>query len=225
MTNRVLSVLAAVAFLTAGVVTPARADVRRQTTARRPYITEIGEPYSISLSTVRREAYKMSELREYLDLYGEPDYAEVQEIEPEWPWESYEVRLYYMRRNLETDFGHVFISSAMPNFGVLKYQGRIPPDKRHEIEVILQARQAPLALPLPKPPAPAAAKAARKVSEKPTQPAATGGLTEAVVVRIETAAQRASIAADHAAEASEAAVRAADRTTNIVDKMEENAAP
>jgi hypothetical protein len=143
MTNRLLGVLAAAVFFTSGVAAPARSDVRLRTTERRPYITEVGEPYAISLPTVRREARKISQLHEYLALYGEPDYAEVQEIEPEWPWESYEVRLYYMRRNIETDFGHVFISSAMPNFGVLKYQGPIPPDKRHEIEVILQARQLP----------------------------------------------------------------------------------
>jgi hypothetical protein len=127
------------------------------------------------------------------------------------------VRLYYLRRNIETDFGRVFLSAAMPNFGVLKFQGGIPSDKRHQIEVILQAREAPQ--PPPAPPA--------VITEEPPAPEEpqAGGLTEALVARIEAAAERAALAADHAAEQSEAAVRAADRTVSMVEKMVETAAP
>jgi hypothetical protein len=216
MSDRCLAVLAAVTLLTTTVPARAPGDVRRETTERRPYIVEIGEPYSITMRAVLHEAANINGLQEYIREYGYPDYAEVQEIAPEWPWESYEVRLYYLRRNLETDFGHVFLSSAMPNYGVLKYQGDIPAAKRHEIDLVLQARQTP--------PPPAA------VAETPPAPSApeehdTGGLTEAVVARIEAAAERATRAADRAAEQSEAAARAADRTVNIVEKMVEGAAP
>jgi hypothetical protein len=223
MTQKGLFVFAAVSLFSIASAGRALGDVRIETSDRRPYVVEIGEPYSISFSTLQREAANIEELREYMRDYGSPDYAEIQEIEPDWPWESYEVRLFYLRRNLETDFGHVIFSSAMPDLGVLKFQGDIPPDKRHEIEVVLQAREAP-------PPAPAPA------AEEPSAPAAappepegaeeglTGDVIERLVQRIEAAAERASQAADRAVEQSEAAVRAADRTVSIVDKLEQQAA-
>ena len=218
MSDRHLVVLATVALLGTIVPRQAPADVRHETTERRPYIVEIGQPYSITMRAVQREAANITGLREYITEYGYPDYAEVQEIEPEWPWESYEVRLYYLRRNLETDFGHVFISSAMPTFGVLKFQGDITAEKRHEIDVVLQARQT---APQPAPAPPAVA----DLPPAPPQEHDGGILSEAVVARIEAAAERATIAADRAAEQSEAAAKAADRTVSIVEKMVETAAP
>jgi hypothetical protein len=232
MTKRGLLALGTLALLGILASGTSFGDVRRTTSPRRPYIVEVGEPYSISLSTLEREADHLTPLREYIGFYGYPDYTEIQEIEPEWPWESYEVRSYYMRRNLELDFGHVFISPAMPHFGVVKFQSEIPADKRHQIEVILQTREMPppppaappavAAMPAP-PPAPVAEapQAETRAAEQP----ASGGLTEALVARIEAAAERAAQAADQAAEQSEAAVRAADRTTNLVNKMIETASP
>jgi len=199
-------------------------DVRRETPDRRPYIVEIGEPYGITMRAVSREAAHITALREYLSEYGYPDYAEVQEIRPEWPWESYEVRLYYIRRNLETDFGHVFVSAAMPHFGVMKFLGDITPEKRHEIEVILESREtqpppapAPAAVMAPAEPAPAPAVEQHEQS--------SGGLNETLVARIEAAADRAAVAADRAAESSEAAKQAADRAVAIVDQLLQNPPP
>jgi len=169
-------------------------DVRREVTGRRPYITEIGAPYSISMAAVEREAQRISELKTYLAEYGYPDYAEVQEIVPEWPWESYEVRLYYLRRDRALDFAHVFLSEAVPGFGVMRFQGTIPPEKRREIEVVLAARE------VPAPP-----------------PVGATESTEALVARVEAAAERAAQAAERAAEASDAANRAAARTADLVD--------
>lgn len=213
MTRKGLFVLAAGIIFSAIAVGTSFGDVRRERTERRPYIVEVGEPYSISMSAVEREADKISEMQEYVGFYGYPDYAEVQEIEPEWPWESYEVRLYYLQRNLQTDFGHVFISPAMPHAGVMKFRGDIPPEKRHQIEVILQARETPPP-PLPQPVAEVPVAVAA-----PSEESQAGGLTEALVARIEAAAERAAQAADRAAEQSEAAVRAADRTVSVVEKM------
>jgi len=223
MIRRRLFVLGTVALLGVAASRSAFADVRREVTERRPYIVEVGAPYSVSRLALEREAEKIHELREYLADYGYPDYSEVQEIEPQWPWESYEIRTFYMQRNLEVDFGHVFLSPAMPQFGVVKFLGDIPPDKRHEIEVILQAHEAPPVAPVPPAPPPAPMAEAPVPAPPQAAPAAepppSGGLTEALVARIEAAAERAAQAADQAAEQSEAAVRAADRTTNIVNKM------
>jgi len=187
-------------------------DVRRERPARRPYIVEVGQPYAIGVQKLQYEVDHISALKVYVEEYGYPDYAEIQEISPEWPWAPYEVRVYYMAWNLEVDFGPVFVSEATPNLGMLKFSGDITAEKRHEIEVVLQAREAP-----PPPPPPAEAQAVQ-----PPPPTTGGGLTESLVARIEAAAERAAQAADRAAQDSEAAARAAERTVNIVDKMEQD---
>jgi len=211
MTRTRVSVVTAALVLLAANAGAATGDLRREQTARRPYIVEIGEPYAIGGQKLQYEVNHISELKVYVREYGYPDYAEIQEISPEWPWESYEVRLYYMGQNLEVDFGPVLLSAAAPNFGVIKFRGDITPEKRHEIEVVLQAREAPVG--------PPAAPALQAVAQLPAPPAG-GGLTESLVARIEAAAERAAQAADRAAQDSEAAERAAERTVNIVDKME-----
>ena len=214
MTQKGLLVLTTVVLLSVLHSGAAFGDVRRERTARRPYIVEIGQPYAINAHRLQYEIDHISQLNEYVAKYGYPDYAEIQETSPEWPWEAYETRLYYLQRNLETDFSPVLLSPAAPNFGVLKFRGDITPEKRHEIELILQAREKP-AVPPPVAAAPPAVAA---------QPPTDHGLTEALVARIEAAAERAAQAADRATAESEAAIRAADRTTNIVETLEPRAA-
>ena len=194
MTYRRCLMLIAVALAVGTPGVPLAQQVRLEVPERRPYIVEVGAPYSISMAAVEKQSLRISEMKTYLDQYGYPDYAEVQEIQPVWPWDSYEVRLYYMRRDLQADFGHVFLSEALPTFGVMKFMGSIPPDKRREIEVVLAAREAP-----------------------PIAPIAAVEPVEALVARVEAAAERAAQAAERAAEASEAANRAAERTANLVD--------
>jgi len=228
MTRKALVALAAVVVVTT-LANAARADVRRERSERRPYIVEVGEPYSIDMAAIKREALYIDNLKEYLTMYGYPEYAEIQEVEPEWPWGSYEVRMYYLRRNLEAVFGHVFISEAAPNSGVMKFQDDITPEKRHQIDVILAARSAPPVAAVPEQ-APAAPAMEPAPAPPPPAPAAVeqpsgAGLTESLVARIEAAADRAAVAADKAAEQSEAAVRAADRTVSIVEKMESTVPP
>ena len=143
MTHRKFIVLATVVLLSGATGRPCVGEVRREQTDRRPTVSEIGQPYSISVATLQREAEKISDLRDFIIRNGYPDYAEVQEVAPRWPWESYEVRLYYMHWNLEVDFGHVLFSHALTDLGVEKFQGEIAPEKRHEIDIILQARQTP----------------------------------------------------------------------------------
>jgi hypothetical protein len=213
MTRKAVVGIGILTFLSVAL-SSATADVRRERTQRRPDVLEIGDPYPISLRILGREASHITEMRSYVATYGPPDYAEIQEVAPQWPWESYEVRLYYMRRNLETDFGHAFVSPTLPNFGVLKYQSDIPPDKRHQIEIILQARQEPAPAPAPQP-----------VARPAVQPEPEDARMEALVARIEAAAARAEQAANKAAEDSEAAVRAADRTSTILETLSESPPP
>ncbi len=214
MTRVGVGLLTAALLLAAVNARGAFGDVRRERTERRPYIEEVGEPYAINPERLQYESGHISELKTYMHEYGDPDYAEIQEILPEWPWEPYEVRLYYLDRNLEVDFSPVIISSAFPNFGVLKSRSRIPASKRHEIEVVLEARRTPRV------PVTVVAAPPPQVGAAPPAPS-SGGLTEALVARIEAAAERAAQAADRAAQDSEAAARAAERTINIVNKMEE----
>jgi len=197
------------------------AGVHRRIDANRPSIIEIGDPTSVDTPRIEREAQHITQLREFLDAYGYPDYAELQEVAPEWPFAPYEIRTYYLDRNLELDFGHVFVSPAMPDYGTSKYQGEIAPEKRHQIEVILASREAPE--PPPPPPAPAVAPPPPPPAPEAEAAPQTPGLSEALVARIEAAAERAAQAADRAAADSEAAERAADRTTSIIEKMQNEA--
>jgi hypothetical protein len=187
------------------------ADVRREVPARRPYITEIGEPYAIDKARLKREAARIDALAESLAELGDPDYAEIQEIRPEWPWDSYEVRIYYLRPNLELDFGRArTLDAAYPNLGIVKFQGGIPVSKRVEIE----SRLAPAAEPAPPPAQPAEAVPAPPAVSEPRRPS-----LEELAARVEAAAERAAIAAEQAVERSQAAERAAERTTNVVDRL------
>ncbi len=225
MTHQRLFVLATTILLSAAVARAALGDVRRERSERHPTVKEVGQPYSISMATLGREAEKLSDLRDFIIRNGYPDYAEVQEVAPDWPWESYEVRVYYMHWNLEVDFGRVLFSDAVSDLGVEKFQGEITPEKRHEIDVILQARLAPPPQPpvLEAPAPPAAPMAPAPTSAAPTSaaPSSESNL-ETLVARLEAAADRASRAADMAVEQSEAASRAADRALNVVDKLGES---
>jgi len=211
MARRGLLVVVTAIALGAAAAQTSSADVRRGRQARRPYIVEIGYPYAISARRLDYEIAHLSELQGYVQSFGYPNYAEIQEISPEWPWEPYEVRLYYLRSNLEADFSPVMLSPALPDFGVLKFRGDITPEKRHEIELVLQSRrQAAPPRPVRISPPASAEESSRRES------------MEAAVGRIEAAAERATQAAERAVSNSDAAVRAADRTVNLVDKMQED---
>src|SRR5512143_860144 len=97
MMNRAARLLSVLGLSSLACAAPAMADgVRRVTPERRPYITEIGAPFEIDAAQLERESGRISDLAVYLAAYGQPDYAEVQAIRPQWPWEAYEVRAYYL---------------------------------------------------------------------------------------------------------------------------------
>ena len=198
--NRAGRLIVSIGLLSLACGTPAVADeVRRVRSERRPYITEIGAPYEIDAAQLQHESRRISDLAVYLTAYGQPDYAEVQPIRPQWPWDAYEVRVYYLDRDVEVALGHVFLSPAYKDFGVLKFQGTIEPAKRYQIERALQAR---------------ATQGARGAA----LPYAAGSIDE-VVMRAEAAAERAARAAERAEAESRRAALAAERQSSIIEKM------
>jgi hypothetical protein len=203
MSKSGVGLLVAAAVLADVALTHAEVDgTRSERDGGRPYIVEVGVPFAISMEELRQEASGIPELRDCLQDYGSPDYAEIQPIEPEWPWAPSEVRVYYLLRNLQLRFAHLGVTTAAPNLGVMVFRGGIPREKVQQIHVALH---------LPAQPGPAIA-------------TGSGGVEgEALVARLEASAERAEQAADEAVAQSEAAVLAADRTENIVRKITQRA--
>lgn len=100
------------------------ADLRPAT--NRPEVLEIGEPQLISRAALRREMNRNSDLKEHIERYGWPDYAEIQRTAVQDPLDDYEVRLYYLSRERELAFVHVHVAPAMRDYGIKRYEGPIP---------------------------------------------------------------------------------------------------
>lgn len=105
----------------------ADAQAQSRPAVDRPEIIEVGDPVLISRKTLAREMTRNTDLRAWVDLYGLPDYAEIQEIEIEPPWAPYEVRLYYLKGNAYLAFGRVHVAPMLYDYGVRKYIGDINP--------------------------------------------------------------------------------------------------
>jgi len=93
----------------------------------RPDIMEVGDPILINRRLLAREMTRNVDLRDWIRLYGAPEYSEVQEIEIDPPWAPYEVRLYYLKRNAYLAFGRVDVAPSVYDYGVRKYIGPINP--------------------------------------------------------------------------------------------------
>ena len=109
-----------------GSAVPARSDEMRPAIGR-PDIMEVGDPILISRRVLGLEMRRNTDLRDWVHLYGAPEYAEVQEIQIDPPWAPYEVRLYYVRRNAYLAFGRVNVAPNVYDYGVRKYVGSIDP--------------------------------------------------------------------------------------------------
>jgi hypothetical protein len=119
----------ALVVLTAGslaLALRARADELRPA-VDRPEILEVGDPILINRRLLKLEMTRNVDLRDWVRLYGAPDYAEVQEIQIEPPWAPYEVRLYYLKHDAYLAFGRVNVAPNVYDYGVRKYFGRINP--------------------------------------------------------------------------------------------------
>jgi hypothetical protein len=93
----------------------------------RPDIMEVGPPILITRKTLAAEMRRNTDLRDWVRLYGAPEYAEVQDIQIEPPFAPYEVRLYYVKRNAYLAFGRVHVAPNVYDYGVRKYEGSINP--------------------------------------------------------------------------------------------------
>src|SRR5215470_9682702 len=124
MMRYIAAIVVAVATLVLGP--PARAEEMRPAVGR-PEIMEVGDPILITRRVLGMEMRRNADLRDWVHLYGAPDYAEVQEIQIDPPWASYEVRLYYVRRNAYLAFGRVNVAPNVYDYGVRKYIGGIDP--------------------------------------------------------------------------------------------------
>lgn len=103
----------------------------------RPEIMEVGDPIMIGRKSLELEMRRNVELRDWIHLYGAPDYAEIQEIQIEPPFASYEVRLYYLKRNAYLAFGRANVAPNIYDYGVRKYIGSINPA---EVDRLLTAQ-------------------------------------------------------------------------------------
>jgi hypothetical protein len=131
----------AMAILAAGSLTLAvrvHADELRPA-VDRPEILEVGDPILIPRRSLALEMRRNTDLRDWIHLYGAPDYAEVQEIQIDPPWAPYEVRLYYLKRDAYLAFGRVNVAPNIYDYGVRKYVG---PINAAEIDRLLTAQPA-----------------------------------------------------------------------------------
>jgi hypothetical protein len=148
MMQRVAVALLAVGSLALAVRT--QADELRPA-VDRPEILEVGDPLLITRRTLALEMKRNVELRDWVRLYGAPDYSEVQEIQIDPPWAPYEVRLYYLKRNAYLAFGRVNVAPNVYDYGVRKYIGLINPEV---IDRLLTAQPAGYTPPPPSGPQP-----------------------------------------------------------------------
>lgn len=165
MVGRIGLCALAVIGMTIGAVQRTAAEVKE--VFNRPGILEVGEPMLISRDGLRREMDRNSALKDYIETYGWPDYAEVQQMVVQEPLAPYEVRVYYLRRNQEFAFVRVNVAPSVVNFGVRKYEGAIAP---RTIDRLLTARavmEAQMAVPEP-----VAAAVPEEAAVAPAEPAA-----------------------------------------------------
>jgi hypothetical protein len=115
--------LIALAGISLGAVGTAGAQSRPA--VDRPEIQEVGDPILINRQVLKLEMKRNTDLRDWVHLYGLPDYAEVQQITIDPPWAPYEVRLYYIDGNAYLAFSRVNVAPNLYNYGVRKYIGPI----------------------------------------------------------------------------------------------------
>ncbi len=88
-------------------------------------IVDVGEPILLEYSELTNEMHKNTELRDWVQSYGRPEYAEYQRVELDDPFLPYEIRLYYVAGRRYVAFGRVYVAPAVTDFGVRKYVGKL----------------------------------------------------------------------------------------------------
>lgn len=216
----------------AGFDGSARAELRA--VSDRPGIFEIGDPIMIGRTSLEHEMRMNVNLASYIENYGWPDYAEIQEVQVDYPFAPYEVRLYYLRRNSYLAYGRVIVAPSVFDYGVRKYEGEIRPETLDRLltvavttddePAVVEAHPEPVAVDAMENEVPVEVVEAEPapVAEPPVEVAAAAPATdqtlEQIILRLEAAAERAAAAADLAEQASIAANSSADRATTALER-------
>lgn len=97
-------------------------------TAERPYVCDIGQPKPLSYRSFQEVLSHNGAVRAVVARLGLPDWAEIQKVSTDAPWNSYEVRTYYRDSNRMYAFARAFILDST-EIVLVRYQGPIPPGK------------------------------------------------------------------------------------------------
>jgi hypothetical protein len=242
--GRLVVVMFSFLAVVAGFSGSARAELRA--VPERPGIFEIGDPVMINKTSLEHEMRLNANLASFIENYGWPDYAEIQEVQVDYPFAPYEVRIYYLRRNSYMAYGRVIVAPSVFDYGIRKYEGDIRPETLDRLLTVAvlpedDVHQAAVVQVDPQPvvyevhnEAPAEAVEAEVVEAEVVEAAPAPAVEEPVVVaaaapatdrtleqiiqRLEAAAERAAAAADMAEQASLAANSSADRATTALER-------
>lgn len=88
-------------------------------------IVDVGQPILLDDPELTNEMNLNIELRDWIEAFGRPEYAEYQKIALSDPFYPYEIRLYYIEGRSYVAFGRVNVSPAVTDYGVRKYVGKL----------------------------------------------------------------------------------------------------
>jgi hypothetical protein len=241
MAGRLVVVMISFLAAVVGFNGSARAELRPS--VERPDVIEVGDPVMIGKATLDREMRLNVNLDEHIELYGRPDYAEIQEVQVQEPFASYEVRIYYLRRNSYLAFGRVAVAPSVFDYGVRKYEGPIrpetldrlltavvtPADEAEEAEIVeIEAPQAAVVAVETEVPVQEAAAVEAEVVEaealeavepmEPAEPVEVAAASEGSGRTLEEIISRLEAAADRAAAAATMAEEASIAATSSADR-------
>jgi hypothetical protein len=132
-------------------------------------------------------------LKQHVRDRGLPDLAQRWNVQASWPWESYIVRLFYLKPRTEIAFSRAFVLDR-PRIGLMRYQRPIPEETAAELQRFLAT-------------APSSIDEDRGVYEEP--------LAGEAAARAEAAAKR----AEQAAEMTELGAAGAEQAAKRLDSL------
>ena len=88
-------------------------------------VIDVGQPILLEYPELTNEMNLNIELRDWIETYGRPEYAEYQKVAFSEPFLPYEIRLYYIEGRSYVAFGRVSVSPVITDYGVRKYIGKL----------------------------------------------------------------------------------------------------
>lgn len=110
-------------------------------------VVDVGQPVLLQYPELTNEMNLNSELRDWIDAYGRPEYAEYQRVAISEPFLPYEIRLYYIEGRTYAAFGRVHVSPVMRDYGVRKYVGKLDSAMLQRLLTARPLEQSPAYLP------------------------------------------------------------------------------